>query len=114
AGNYFFHCIPGKLSRGCNHSWGSFGMFQVDQDFNITNYNSNYSAAQLINREWVQPVDEIHRVYAATSDARDPFGNLLVTSYVVKRPDGQWSLMLVNKDRERAHSITIRFTGSGG
>ncbi|MFN7997246.1 MAG: discoidin domain-containing protein [Bryobacteraceae bacterium] len=113
-GNYFFHYIPGKLSRGCNNSWGSFGMFQVDQDFHITNYNSNYFAAQLINREWVQPVDEIHRVYAATSDARDPFGNLLVTAYVVERPDGQWSLLLVNKDREQAHGITIRFAGSGG
>jgi hypothetical protein len=113
-GNYFFHYIPGRLSRGCNDSWGTFGMFLVDRDFNVTNYMANYFAARLINREWVQPVDKIHRVYLATSDARDPFGNLLVTAYAVERPDGQWSLMLVNKDRQRAHGVQIRFAGAAG
>jgi hypothetical protein len=113
-GNYFFHYIPGRLSRGCNNSWGTFGMFLVDRDFRITNYNASYFAAQLINLEWVQPVDQMHKVYRAASDARDPFGNLLVTAYVVERPDGQWSLMLVNKDRERAHGVAIRFADAGG
>jgi hypothetical protein len=113
-GNYFFHYIPGRLSRGCNDSWGSFGMFQVDQNLDITNYNASYFAAQLINLEWVQPVDEMHRVFRATSDARDAFGNLLVTAYVVERPDGQWSLMLVNKDRNRPHSAHIKFSTEGG
>jgi len=51
----------------------------------------------------------MHRVFRATSDARDPFGNLLVTAYVVERPDGRWSIMLVNKDREGTHEVTIRF-----
>ncbi len=113
-GNYFFHYIPGRLSRGCNNSWGTFGMFLVDRDFNITNYNASYFAGQLINQEWVEPVDEMHKVFHATSDARDEFGNLLVTAYVVERPDGQWSLMLVNKDRQRAHGVEIRFAGGEG
>jgi len=85
-------------------------MFLVDQDFQITSYTASYFAAQLINQEWVQPVDQAHRIFRASSDARDAFGNLLVTAYVVARPDAQWSLMLVNKDRERAHAITVRFT----
>src|SRR5205814_642281 len=101
-------------SRGCNDSWGSFGMFLVDPNFNITNYNANYFAAQLINREWVQPVDEMHRVFRATSDARDQFGNLLVTAYVLERPDHQWSVMLVNKDKEHAHGLQITFADADG
>ena len=113
-GNYFFHYIPGRLRPGCNNSWGTFGMFLVDRDFQITNYTANYFAARLINQEWVQPVDAMHRVFRATSDARDPFGNLLITAYVVERPDGQWSLMLVNKDKERAHAMQIRFATEGG
>jgi len=113
-GNYFFHYIPGRLTRGCNDSWGSFGMFLVDRNFNITNYNASYFAAQLINQEWVQPVDKTHRVFPATSDARDAYGNLLVTAYAVERPDGRWSLMLVNKDRNRAHGLQIRFTDAEG
>jgi hypothetical protein len=111
-GNYFFHYIPGRLRGNCNNtSWGTFGMFLVDRDFNITNYNSSYFAAQLINLEWVQPVDEMHSVFRAQSDVRDPYGNLLVTAYVVQRPDGQWSVMLVNKDKQRSHAVRIRFSG---
>jgi NedA-like, galactose-binding domain len=112
--SYFFHYIPGHLSRGCNNSWGTFGMFLVDRDFHITNYLASYFAAQLITKEWVEPVDRMHRVFRAASDARDPFGNLLVTAYVVERPDGQWSVMLVNKDREHAHGMTIKFTDAAG
>jgi hypothetical protein len=56
----------------------------------------------------------MHRVFRATSDARDQFGNLLVTAYVMERPDGQWSVMLVNKDPERAHGIEIRFANAEG
>jgi hypothetical protein len=84
-------------------------MFLVDQTFNIKNYLASYFAARLINLEWVQPVDEMHAVFRAASDVRDQFGNLLVTAYVVKRPDGQWSVMLVNKDRDHAHGVEIRF-----
>jgi F5/8 type C domain len=113
-GDYFFHYIPGRLSSDCNNSWGSFGMFQVDRDFNITNYNASYFAAQLITQKWVQPVDAMHRVFRASSDARDAFGNLLVTAYVVERPDGQWSVMLVNKDPERAHGVEIKFADAEG
>jgi len=111
-GNYFFHYIPSRLTQGCDGSWGTFGMFLVDADFKVTNYTASYFAAQLINLEWVQPVDEIHRVFRAGSDVRDRFGNLLVTAYVVERPDGRWSVMLVNKDRERAHNVRIRFADS--
>ena len=37
-----------------------------------------------------------------------------MTAYVVERPDGQWSVMLVNKDKERAHAVVIRFAGAEG
>jgi hypothetical protein len=37
-----------------------------------------------------------------------------VTAYVVERPDGQWSVMLVNKDPERAHGVEIKFAGMEG
>ena len=34
---------------------------------------------------------------------------MLVTAYALQRPGGQWSLMLINKDHENAHAITISF-----
>ncbi len=37
---------------------------------------------------------------------------MLVTAYTVQRPDGDWSLMLVNKDQENEHPVRISFQGA--
>ena len=54
------------------------------------------------------------RLFPATSDITDGTGHTLVTAYAVKRPDGQWAVMLINKDQENNHRIHIEFTGSTG
>jgi len=63
----------------------------------------------VITREWVQPVDAIHKLYRVASDVKDTNGNILVTAYAVERPDGQWSVMLVNKDQNNDHSVKVAF-----
>jgi hypothetical protein len=40
---------------------------------------------------------------------KDSQGHTLVTAYALHRPDGQWSLMLVNKDRDHSHQVRIAF-----
>jgi hypothetical protein len=37
-----------------------------------------------------------------------------VTSYALHRPDGDWSLMLVNRDENDAHSVRVQFDGPAG
>jgi hypothetical protein len=107
--SYFFHYMPSPLRPGCNNSWGSFGLFNVDAEFQVKAYFAQYFASQLLTREWVQPIDAEHRVFRASSDVRDPSGNVLLTAYALERPDGQWSLLLINKDRENAHLVRIAF-----
>ena len=46
------------------------------------------------------------------SDIRDAAGHLLVTVYAALRPDGQWSLMMINKDQENPHPVHIVFHDS--
>jgi len=66
----------------------------------------------LITKEWVEPVDEPHRLYKVASDVKDSSGNLLVTAYPVERPDGQWSVMLINKDHDSDHAVKVVFADS--
>jgi hypothetical protein len=40
---------------------------------------------------------------------KDDAGNILVTAYPVERPDGQWSIMLINKDEDKDHSVKVVF-----
>jgi hypothetical protein len=38
---------------------------------------------------------------------------VLVTSYAVHRPDGNWALMLVNRDESSPHTVRVQFEESG-
>jgi len=109
---YFFHYLPDSLGRGHNGSLGTFGFFSADKNLKIRQPLSQYFASQLINLEWVQPGDGIHKLFPATSDLTDGAGHNLVTSYATLRPDGQWSLLIINKDQENAHTVGISFNDS--
>jgi hypothetical protein len=109
---YYFHYLPLGIGRGHNGSQGTFGMFSADRETRkIIQPLSQYFASQLINLEWVQPGNGEHKLFAATSDVTDGAGHTLVTAYAALRPDGQWSLMVVNKDQENAHDVKIAFDG---
>jgi len=100
---YYFHYMPYP-----DHP----GFLLLDRDFNLKGYPPQYLATQVIAKEWVLPVDAPHKLYKASSDVTDDAGNVLVTAYAVERPDGQWSVMLVNRDQYNAHSVKLKFFDS--
>jgi hypothetical protein len=51
-------------------------------------------------------------MFPSSTDIKDADGNVLLTSYVVHRPDGNWSLMLVNRDESNAHTVRVQFEDS--
>jgi hypothetical protein len=109
SGMYYFHYLPLQMEHGCNDSPGTFGMFTVDADYKIQQPLAQFFVAQLINVEWAQPESAEHRVFAAKGDVDDGAGHALVTAYALERPDGQWSLLIVNRDQQNAHSVRISF-----
>jgi hypothetical protein len=106
---YYFHYLPLRFDRGCNDSPGTFGMFHVDSDYKILQPLSQFFASGLITREWVQPGNEVNTVFPASSNVDDGAGHTLVTAYALHRPDGKWSVMLVNRDQSVAHKVRIVF-----
>jgi hypothetical protein len=108
---YFFHYLPLQMEPGCNSSPGTFGMFTIDANYQIQQPLAQFFVAQLINLEWVLPGGSQHQVFAAKSDVQDGAGHDLVTAYAVKRPDGKWAVMAVNRDQQNAHRIRIAFDG---
>jgi hypothetical protein len=110
---YYFHYLPLKMERGCNDSPGTFSMFKVGDDYKIEQPVSQFFASQMINREWLESSGE-HTLYRATTNIDDGAGHQLVTAYAVKRPDGQWSVIMVNKDQHAAHKVKIVFEKDRG
>ncbi len=90
---------------GC--SWGNNMLFMLGENGNISYRMPTYYGARLLAQEWAKAGDGVHEIYQTRSagerDAR------LVTSYAVFRPDGLWSIMLINKDPNNVHKVRIRF-----
>jgi hypothetical protein len=90
--------------------WASWSNFVADEEtYEIKGYTSPYFAAHMINQEWLQHRTGLHTMFPASTDIKDPEGSLLVTSYAVHRPDGNWSLMLVNRDENNSHAVRVAF-----
>ena len=109
-GAAFYHSPiqPQGVYKTCL-GWSSWSNFVSDENYNIRGYTSPYFAAHMINREWVAHRSGVHHMYASSTDVKDADGNELVTSYAVHRPDGNWSIMLVNRDEDSPHDVRVRF-----
>src|SRR6202167_4617000 len=110
-GSLFTHSPiqPQGVQNSCL-GWSSWSNFVSDEEtLEIRGYTSPYFAAHMINLEWVQHRAGMHSMFSASVDIKDSDGNLLVTSYAVHRPDGNWSLMLVNRDETNPHAVRVVF-----
>lgn len=104
---------PEPLRSGC-HGWTTYGNFVADENLHIRAHTSQYFASRLINLEWVKHGAGAHRLFAAGCELKDDAGHVLVTSYAVQRPDGEWSLLLVNRDQSNAHRVAPVFQNQEG
>jgi hypothetical protein len=95
-------------------SSGNNMLFFRDDRGHIIKPTAAYWGASLLTHEWLKPGNEIHEIYPATSDVRNGNGDLLITAYAVHRPDGLWSLLLINRDPKRAFQTNVVFRDDGG
>jgi len=108
--SYYHHSLPYSTPHpACSNSWGTYHMFTTDHNWLIKQRTSQFFAAQMLTQEWAEPKDAEHRLFHAASDIKDKDGHVLITAYAVLRPDGQWSLMLINKDYDNPHTVSIQF-----
>jgi hypothetical protein len=103
---------PSVVQHGCQ-GWAIWGNALLDRDKKFIGYTAFYHAGRMINNEWVTHHSGDHHLHPVDGGIEDSAGNALVTSYAVRRPDGQWALLLINKDRDNAHPIRIEFENSG-
>jgi len=103
---------PEPLRPGCQ-AWSTYGNFVADKNLAIKQYTAQYFASQLLNLDWVKHGGGTHFIYPGSGDLQDDARHELVTAYAVKRPEGDWSLLIVNKDPSNAHSMKISFEDQG-
>ncbi len=117
---YLYGYEPNFLEDELKCSWGNLMMLQLNPNNDQLNRLSAYHAAQLITKEWMQPVNETHDLFPVTVTQRKdgahgvtrpttPTSSSPVTVYAVRRPDKQWALLAINKDGKRTARLDVQF-----
>jgi len=96
--------------------YGNMMLHMADTDGQATVTLPAYQFARMLTGDWTQPGHGLHQVYrvTVTSGAPPPEGGPAVTAYAVKRPDGAWAVMAVNRDAARPAALTLRLKGPSG
>jgi hypothetical protein len=88
--------------------------FRGKRKLDILQRTSQYFASQMTNLDWVKHDAGVHRLFPAEADVADDAGHTPITAYALKRPSGEWSLMLITKDPSKTHAVKIEFGDSNG
>lgn len=102
AGAFFYEYEPVPLTQ-TGQCWGTYGLNLGDANYHAGAPLSQYAAAKLMTQHWTRRGAGVHTLYLAKS------ASALVGAYPLQRPDGSWAVLLVNRDLEAAHEITLRF-----
>jgi hypothetical protein len=103
---------PEPLRPGCQ-AWSTYGNFVADEKLDIVNFTAQYFASQMLNLDWVKHGAGTHQLFPARGDVQDELNQDLITAYAVKRPDSEWSLLVINKDPSNAHEMRLAFENGG-
>ena len=106
---YLYGYEPNYLQDELKCSWGNLMMLQLTPNTDQLNRLSAYHAAQLITKEWMQPINETHEIFPITIKLKDPMLSRAVSVYAVRRPDKQWALLAINKHPKRSAQLAVQF-----
>jgi hypothetical protein len=94
------------INNGTGGPYGSEGGPNGGGTYGTPEYTP-FTSAHMINFEWLEHGAGANQIFPASTDLRDAAGHTIITSYAVHRPDGNWSLMLINHDLHAAHLIHL-------
>ncbi|MGH9575520.1 MAG: discoidin domain-containing protein [Candidatus Acidiferrales bacterium] len=113
-GSAYYHSpIQAEALRpGCHGGWATYGNYVADSNLQIHQFTAEYHVGRMINREWVTHGTGVHHLFPVEGTISDPAGHALVTSYAVRRPDGDWALLIINKDQNNPHDVQVAFAAA--
>ena len=108
--SFYFGYEPGGLAheRACPH-WGNLVMFLADSVGQARYRMPRYYGTWLLTHAWADSSGGDHLLHAVrVARAGAPVDDSLLSAYALRRPDGRWSLLLVNRDPRHSRVIEVR------
>ncbi len=107
---FLFGYTPGYVDRDFPCTAGNNTLFSLEDD-RIGYRFATYFGARMLTQNWLSSSEDPYQIYPASSDVQDPNGNEVVTAYAARRSNREWSLLLINKDPQRAFDAHLLFKG---
>lgn len=95
--------------------YGELMLFGEDARGQATWPTPTYWTMRLLTHEWLVPGDSANSLYPASLDGLTSEARRYVAAWPVLRPDGRWSVMLINRSANEPFSVNLALgVGSGG
>jgi hypothetical protein len=105
---YLYGYEPNEIISEDECTWGNNMLFGMDERGRIRFRTATYYGARLLTQEWASPPGARMEIFPAASNILDEQGQQLVTAYSLRRPDGRWSFLLVNKDPSKTWDVDLK------
>ena len=108
---YHFPMWPTPVRQACHgfSTWASL----IDGRQGAASRTALYHAGQLVNQEWAIHGVGLHQVFEVAVGSDDLAEPAWITAYALRRPNREWSLLLVNKLKDVDHPVQIAFQDPG-
>jgi hypothetical protein len=113
--SFYFGYEPGGLGheRACPQ-WGNLVMFLADTLGRVRYRMPRYYGTWLLTHAWADSTGGDHVMHAVrVARAGVTVDDSLLSTYALRRPDGRWSLLLVNRDPRHSRVIDVLVPGAG-
>ncbi len=113
AASFLYGYEPAGLQNDWGTSWGNLTMLLRGAKGGVPVPLSTYHSTRLLTQEWACAEGGRHTLYPAgirpEKDAEPP----LLAAYPLRRPDGRWALLFINKDPCKAFAVSLKCEKGG-
>jgi hypothetical protein len=105
---YAFGFEPADLMHepGCP-DWGNLAFFLSDPAGTVRDTMPMYWAARMLTTAWADSLGGVHRQYETIVPRNGGAVPSTIGAYALQRPDGRWSVLLVNREPKGRRSVAI-------
>jgi len=110
---FLYGYTPGYPDRDQPCSVGNNLMFGADESGGVASKFATFFSAQMLAQIWAPPSDGEVELFRASVVSRPKSNQSLLSAYALRRRDGFWSLLLINRDPDRAIRVNVTFRNTG-
>lgn len=105
--SFLYGYEPAYLQQTSDCGYGNNMIFGLGENGKIKYKTASFYTMQMLTHFWAQPGDSIIEMYPSECNIYNKKKQPLVTSYSIRKPDGKWSVMLINKDPRRNLNVDV-------